>query len=187
MYGNVLFLWSIKYAESKFVEMGFEKCSGKNATKNISLIFALLHFFQCFMQNFWKHILSPYYWIWNQHNSLVFYVPYDFCWKFLILSCVLAIFPNFVRNILKHLAKSKNLFLYKHLLRFDPIPFRKLKAHSVYNSIYCTLSIVLQRRKKPPPWRRENLWMQYKSLTLVSRKSVLRGGGCEVGSGDFQA
>jgi hypothetical protein len=39
--------------------------------------------------------------------------------------------------------------------------------------------------KKPPPWRRENLWMQYKSLTLESRKSVLREGGCEVGSGDF--
>jgi hypothetical protein len=31
MYGNVLFLWSIKNAESKFVEMGLEKCSRRIA------------------------------------------------------------------------------------------------------------------------------------------------------------
>jgi hypothetical protein len=60
MHGNVLFLWSIKNAESKFVEMGFEKCSRENSTaKNLNIMdFCTFALFSMFYAER-KHILSP--------------------------------------------------------------------------------------------------------------------------------
>ncbi len=79
MYGNVSFLWSIKKRRIQIRWNGLwkmfqKKCHGKKLEFHGFLHFCL-HFFQCFVQNFWKHILSPYYWIWNQHKSLVFLCP----------------------------------------------------------------------------------------------------------------